>query len=125
MNNASLGCIRLINPPDGSLLPQTGKVKFEWEPYVSAQKYLLEIIKPDGNMLAFETYYTNSDQYMSLLPWEGLYTWRVIVYNLDGSEFCVTELFNFSKSKFVPSPRPEKLNAFPLPIRRNKPVEGG
>jgi hypothetical protein len=115
-------CFHLLNPSDGSLIAEVGKIKFEWEPHSGAQKYLLEITVPDGHMLAFETYNASVERYLITLPWEGIYTWQVAAMNPQGGVICIVGPLRFSKPKFEPSPTLERN---PPPPRIRDESDGG
>jgi outer membrane biogenesis lipoprotein LolB len=48
-------CFTLVGPDDGAELPAAGRVTFEWTEQFDGTSYRLEITRPDGKVLPYET----------------------------------------------------------------------
>ncbi len=97
-----IACLTLLTPVNGVEIPPVGKVTFSWTEIGEAEKYILNIILPSGDIVPFETNQTFYDRYMEAFSTGGEYQWQVIAQDKDGSEICVSDVAKFDKSAYQP-----------------------
>ena len=110
-------CVTVIGPGNNVVIPSIGKTTFSWSPMELAASYVLEIIMPSGTVVPFNTDQTSFPLYMESFSPAGIYQWRVIAFDNQGSELCTSEPFSFGKEYYEPpadTPEPSE----------NKPVNG-
>jgi hypothetical protein len=90
-------CVTLLAPMNDAEIPPVGKVTFSWTSMDETGSYVLNIILPSGETLAYETDQTFHDRYMEAFIAGGEYRWQVIAQNNDGSEICISEVATFNK----------------------------
>jgi hypothetical protein len=116
-------CFNAIQPVSGANLPFQGKVKFEWEPQPSAQKYVIAFTSSNGHVVKFETTETNIEKYIEgFVPKPGEYSWAITAYGADGNAICSTEESTFSKPNSIPvkpTKEPNSEQAKPTPYYPN------
>ena len=106
--DASSACFSIIQPEPGASLPKLGRVTFECEDQLGAEKYIITFIDQNGNRAIIETTDTNEERYIEILPNGGEYSWFVTSYGADGNKICSTEAVTFSKPAGDPTPEPPK-----------------
>jgi hypothetical protein len=97
-----IACVTLLTPINGVEIPPVGKVTFSWTPMDEAEKYVLNIILPSGEVVAFQTNQTFHDRYMEAFISGGEYQWQVVAQGKDGSEICISDVAKFDKSAYQP-----------------------
>jgi len=95
-----LACVTLLTPINGVEIPPVGKVTFSWTAISEAGKYVLNIILPSGDIVAFETDQNFHDQYMEAFSMGGVYQWQVIAKSKNGGKICVSQVAAINKSAY-------------------------
>ena len=97
-------CFRLLNPEDGSALPEIGKYRFEWDAYPPAASYRFELTLPNGVVMVLgKTENTYRDQYLEVLG-AGEYSWQIFALNEKGNVLCSSESLSFNKKYIHQTP---------------------
>ncbi len=89
-----------LTPINGVEIPPAGKVTFSWTALDEAEKYVLNIIFPSGEIVSIETDKTFRDRYMESFIAGGEYQWQVVVQGANESEICVSDAATFNKSVY-------------------------
>lgn len=92
-------CLSLHYPPDGEWVRAYGYLAFNWEPWLGAASYRLEITVPNGWVMEVDADCNVHDRYMQTLPTEGEYSWRVSALDPEGQVICTSETFTFKKQQ--------------------------
>jgi hypothetical protein len=93
-------CVTLLTPINGVEIPPAGKATFSWTALDEAEKYVLNIIFPSGEIVSIETDQTFRDRYMESFIAGGEYQWQVVVQGANESEICVSDVAAFNKSVY-------------------------
>jgi hypothetical protein len=102
-------CFTLVGPEDGAELPAAGRVTFEWTPQFGGASYWLEITRPGGKVLPYETSETSYTVYNASLPWVGEFSWQVVALDAEGKEICVAGPWIFTKPQLQPTATPVQV----------------
>lgn len=70
---------------------------FSWTPMDEAGLYHLNITRPTGNIVTFETDGTTRDRYMEAFGRAGEFQWIVAALNANGDKICSSDFFTFTK----------------------------
>ncbi len=94
-------CFTLTSPVEGTLLPPSGPIVFNWTEQPGRYKFILTLIKPDGTGESIIVMTNTYELQTEGLP-KGQYLWKVTAYDSNIQPICSAGPWSFTRPEVVP-----------------------
>lgn len=96
-------CLELLLPANGTNLPPSGHVTFQWQSRGDARSYVLTLTFPTGIRETAQTTDTKLIRFVKTTDKAVAYQWSVSAYDSQSKQICSSGVFTFSKRR-APTP---------------------
>lgn len=97
-------CFQLSQPASGSEISSSESAAFDWNDQANAYKYILTLVKPNGEQTTHLAWESSLSLSSADLPVAGSYSWQVTAYDSNIQPICSAGPWTFTRPSAPPPP---------------------